>query len=1100
VNVTSLSLARVDEHWALAALGPTTIREALSAANSILVGRAFGKQIRFEFGDAPSQSDLERVALAYEMAAIDGLAAMTSPTSSRELREQCAAGAYRAFELRRVFSLPEGEAPRLYHVLHLSALAYCGDRWSDLRRWYSDNPMSTDVPSAANAEWDRRLLYRLYDCWVRLLRKQGWDDLDRIREVVAGLRQDQKEHESKVLSARQAGGRAVAFRLISLYHWAKATELLAVYMLYGDPPDIVTLLDKHFESGIEAATAANDVQLELLMRWLHAAGRSMVSGSLWWVARAVNSRATRFVEAVTKHGLFELLPPQRAALQEQGLLDQAATAVVIDMPTSGGKTLLAQFRILQALNQFDADKGWVAYVAPTRALAAQIVRRLRRDFELIGVRVEQLSGAVEIDAFEDVLLSDEGDSRFSVLVSTPEKLHLVIKNKKVKRPLALIVMDEAQNIENESRGLRIELLLATAKRDCPRANFLLLMPFVEKAETLARWLAQDVNAGRSISLGTTPWRPNERIVGTYRVESDPSEKSGWRLRFDTITSTPKALSIGGSHTVGGTRPLKLARSTLFNAKTDHQSGLGLQTAAMATVLSERGTSIAVGGRIKSVWEMARQASQALRAFNETPSEIRLVQRFLSTEVSPDFELISMLNAGVGVHHAGLSDEIRALMEWLTEEGKLRVLCATSTVSQGINFPVSSVFLASRFVPQRQRSVEMSAREFWNLAGRAGRMDQDSVGIVGIADGNKRGETVDFISRATGALASRLVSMLDELEQAGRLNQLRTIIYSEQWVDFRCYVAHLWAEKKRLDAVLADVEQLLRNTYGYGQLRATPEGKVKAEALLDVTRAYATELGNHPGTTELADATGFSPEGVRKALGEMSHLPQSADVASWTADGLFGNSSGMAELFGVMLRIPQIAESLKDVSGPGFDNRQLADVTKAWVNGLSLQAIANAYFRSNGADETTAISDACRAIYKSIVNSGTWGISALSRLSGVDFESLSESERRRLNAIPAMIYHGVRTEEGVLMRMNSAPRSAAERLGEMFHQHTSLAARSSVQQARGFLRDLDAAGWESVRPDGAALSGADYRRVWGILSGEPQRLEPTQSSSTTALLS
>ena len=50
------------------------------------------------------------------------------------------------------------------------------------------------------------------------------------------------------------------------------------------------------------------------------------------------------------------------------------------MPTSGGKTLLAEFKILQALNQFAADKGWVAYVAPTRALVSQITRRLRKDF------------------------------------------------------------------------------------------------------------------------------------------------------------------------------------------------------------------------------------------------------------------------------------------------------------------------------------------------------------------------------------------------------------------------------------------------------------------------------------------------------------------------------------------------------------------------------------------------------------------------------------------------------------------------------------------------------------------------------------------------
>ena len=115
----------------------------------------------------------------------------------------------------------------------------------------------------------------------------------------------------------------------------------------------------------------------------------------------------------------------------------------------------------------------------------------------------------------------------------------------------------------------------------------------------------------------------------------------------------------------------------------------------------------------------------------------------------------MLDHGVGVHHAGLSDEIRALMEWLAETGHLRVLCATSTIAQGINFPVSSIFLASRFVPQGKQSVEMSPRPFWNLAGRAGRIDHDSVGVVGIAEGTDRDALIDFVRRNTGALASRL---------------------------------------------------------------------------------------------------------------------------------------------------------------------------------------------------------------------------------------------------------------------------------------------------------------------------------------------------------
>ncbi len=1088
MNVTDTSLKQVDSHWAVMAVGAPGRDRGLEVADARLVKQAIGQQLILDFRDERTDDDLlRRLAMAYELAAIEGLNAFNNPASEDVgLRQQCAAGAWRAFEIRRVFTVPREDRPRMLHILHLSALAYCGDRWSDLRRWYNENESSLGVPSLANASWRDRLLYQLFDCWVRLFRKRQWNDLDQIRAIIAGLREDQKTYESSALGSNpDAHGRSMALSLIGLYHWAKATELVARYVIQGEPAEIATLLDRHFESAASAAVAAVDSQLEILMRWLHAASRQMVAGSIWWVARSLDSRVSQFVREVTKQqGMFELLPPQRAALQEFGLLDQAATAIVVDMPTSGGKTLLAQFRVLQALNQFDVDKGWVAYVAPTRALTAQITRRLRANFEPIGIHVEQLTGAVEIDALEEDLLAGKGDRpAFDVLVSTPEKLQLVIRNKKVPRPLALVVMDEAHNIEDETRGLRIELLLATIKRECASANFLLLMPYVEQAETLARWLAHDVNAGRSISLGTIPWKPNERVVGMYKVEPDQSVKAGWRLTYQTLVTTPRTLHFHGVHQVGTPRPLNLPKSKLLNAKTGEQTGLSLQTAAMARIMSERGTSIAVGRTIPDVWAMAREVYKSLPDVGSLPSEIRLVQDFLRTEIGPDFELVQMLSRGVGVHHAGLSDEVRSLIEWLAEQSKLRVLCATSTIAQGINFPVSSVFLASRFVPRRTESIEMSPRDFWNLAGRAGRISHDSVGVVGLAEGHDSDAIIEYVKRATGSLISRLVQMLDGIERAGRLNELSAIIRGEQWEDFRCYVAHLWNEKKNLEAVLAETEQLLRNTYGYDQLRSTAGGRAKAEQLLATTKQYATSLAEHPSYTELADLTGFSPEGVSRALSGLGQLQGRLTSESWAADTLFGQGSGIADLFGVMLHIPQLAESLKAIGGTGSGNQYIADITKAWVNGDSIQSIANKLFATE-ADNTRAITDACRAIYRTIVNAGTWGISALSRLSGVDFDQLPEADRRRINLLPAMIYHGVKTEEAVLMRMNSAPRTVAEKLGQEFRSAVSGEPNEpGVQRARQFLRDLQAPDWERVRPEGAYLTGAGYKLVWELLSGE-----------------
>jgi replicative superfamily II helicase len=83
----------------------------------------------------------------------------------------------------------------------------------------------------------------------------------------------------------------------------------------------------------------------------------------------------------------------------------------VNLPTSSGKTFIAQFRILQALNQFEREGGWVAYVAPTRALVNQITARLRQGFSPLGITVERVSPALEVDALEAGLLTDKDESR-----------------------------------------------------------------------------------------------------------------------------------------------------------------------------------------------------------------------------------------------------------------------------------------------------------------------------------------------------------------------------------------------------------------------------------------------------------------------------------------------------------------------------------------------------------------------------------------------------------------------------------------------------------------------------------------------------------------
>jgi hypothetical protein len=84
----------------------------------------------------------------------------------------------------------------------------------------------------------------------------------------------------------------------------------------------------------------------------------------------------------------------------------------------------------------------------------------------------------------------------------------------------------------------------------------------------------------------------------------------------------------------------------------------------------------------------------------------------------------------------------------------------------------------------------------------------------------------------------------------------------------------------------------------------------------------------------------------------------------------------------------------------------------------------------------------------------------------------------------MLYHGVSTEAAIAMRINSVPRSIAERLGRKFLD--AVASPDEVgrpQIARDFLMSLRDGDWDQARPVNAIMSGVDYRNVWARLSGE-----------------
>jgi superfamily II RNA helicase len=92
-------------------------------------------------------------------------------------------------------------------------------------------------------------------------------------------------------------------------------------------------------------------------------------------------------------------------------------------------------------------------------------------------------------------------------------------------------------------------------------------------------------------------------------------------------------------------------------------------------------------------------------------------------------LSRLVRAGIGVHHAGMLPKYRRLVERLTQAGLLKVICGTDTLGVGINVPIRTVVMSGLTKYDGVRTRQLTAREFHQIAGRAGRAGYDTIGEV-----------------------------------------------------------------------------------------------------------------------------------------------------------------------------------------------------------------------------------------------------------------------------------------------------------------------------------------------------------------------------------
>ncbi len=960
----------------------------------------------------------------------------------------------------------------IYEQLKLIAFGYLGEHWHFVKQYIKIHNEDFDSIQVGET-WNQRVLSISFRAIIHLIKKENWQEISQSVALINQLRHEQNDFENTFLNQVNEESRPYgAAELVSLYHFAKCVDVLGNYLIEGRPLEPENELQYHTGIASEYAQKSGNISLRLLYQFFEAFAVKMVRNTIWYTTRGINNWVTQFNQFVSHRddkGLFELLYPQRESIIEGELLNPAHRAVVVNLPTSSGKTLIAEYRILQALSQFRERGGWVAYIVPTKTLVNQLYIQLKKDLSNIGMRIERASGALDLDGFEQHLVEENGNhTDFDILITTYEKMNLLVRQglgSTTERPLVLTVVDEAHNIEESSRGLNLEFLLSTIKNDCEEANFLLMTPDISNSEDVSRWLAGD--RGNVINLELDWWQPNERIVGAIEIV-------GRARNYDYVLRTLHTDK--GTYDIGSAIPLSSAQEADQTASQARVSKVKMASQVASDILNLESPIIVLASNPNETYKIAESLYESVGNDVETDEDVELVVKLVQSELGENFPLGKYLKRRIAVHSSALPDEIRFLIEDLMSNEKLQVLVATTTIAQGINFPVSAVIMGAYNYPY---TGAMPVRDFWNLAGRVGRAGQDSMGWVGIAVKNQADllEVGNYVKKASDALHSQLVNAIDNALRHAEEDFERWLFVDERWSAILQYISHLRRQTQQQDAFLAQLELKLQATFGYNQLSGE-----KKNFLRDNLRRYVSTLSL--ADAKRADETGFSSVSVRQMIGRLAS--SNISPQDWQRNQLFSeNNQTMQNLVGIMLNTYEIKKSIQDLSegGQPLDRSSIARLIIDWVNGRNLASIASRMYPD--IESITAIQKATKALYKIVANSATWGLAALQKMptSGVDWENLSDIEKKKMANLPAYLHYGVNTDEGVLMRKNNVPRSIANRLGELYNASVNGEIfTQSTDTVNNWLSQQPNETWNNVKPVGSKLSGEDYKRIWEKLNG------------------
>lgn len=401
--------------------------------------------------------------------------------------------------------------------------------------------------------------------------------------------------------------------------------------------------------------------------------------------------------------------------------------IAISAPTSAGKSFIIKKYISEIVSN-GAKK--IIFIVPTKALINQVSNDIKFDLK---------DSAHVFTSFRDVQ-----NDKANIFVLTPERSLKIFQDEDFTAP-DLVFMDEAHNIEDNSRGAVFENSLYRMICRWPSTQFVVAGPFIEELSRSIKSVA-DINLLDHKTHSTPVFQ-----LKTVLTLSPRSKEAKYKIASPT------------GNILKGTIDLKAS----IYSKAKNNKGDAL--AAIMEIFSPEDHNIIYAPRRIDAEGWAKKVAPVIGGNNPNiidgaDQRVKDLIDFLADEVHPNYSLIRTLRLGVAYHHAGLPDIARQEIEELYSQSLIKNIVCTSTLIQGVNLPADRLIV----INPKVNSEPLTDFEFFNLIGRAGRVSTKLFGevyCIDIAD-EEWGEeriTTDVKKTVTSSTTNSINKIKDDLK-------------------------------------------------------------------------------------------------------------------------------------------------------------------------------------------------------------------------------------------------------------------------------------------------------------------------------------------------